>query len=181
MATQKMSLKFIKKVQLARETYSFYFTKPKNFNFLAGQYLKLWFDKSYDDNTAYFFTIASSPLQPFLMITTKTTSQSNLKKKLLTLDVGEKVYASGPQGGFIFDEKNSNYVFLAGGIGITPFHSMILYASAKNLKNKILLIASFSSIEQLIFADELSSIASEHKNIRVVYTISNSKTKNQLE
>jgi len=97
---------------------------------------------------------------------------SSFKKKLLGLKMGDMVKFFGPMGGFILNEEEKNpRVFLAGGIGITPFHSMITYAYSKNLSIPITLIVSFSSVEDLAFHEELSNIAKENSYIKTIYTI----------
>jgi len=97
---------------------------------------------------------------------------SSFKKKLLGLKMGNMVKFFGPMGGFILNEEEKNpRVFLAGGIGITPFHSMITYANVKKLSIPITLVVSFSSVEDLVFYEELSNIAKENSYIKTIYTI----------
>jgi ferredoxin-NADP reductase len=119
-----------------------------------------------------FFTIASSPLEKkYLMITTKII-QSSFKKRLMTLKSQELVKFFGPIGAFILNEEEKNpRVFLAGGIGITPFHSMITYANAKKLSIPITFIASFSTMEDLVFYKELTDIANKNPIIKIIYTV----------
>jgi predicted ferric reductase len=63
-------------------------------------------------------------------------------------------------------------VFLAGGIGMTPFYSMILYIYEKKLTVPVTLFVSFSSLEEVVFYEELMNIAKERENITIIYTIS---------
>lgn len=169
-------LPLVKKTQLAKDTYSFYFGSANtDFNFLPGQYIRMTLAIKNPDNRGNSrpFTIASSPLEKnHIMITTKII-QSSFKKRLAKLAPGEKVKFFGPMGGFVFDDqKKDQRVLLAGGIGITPFHSMITYAFEKKFSIPINLFVSFSTVEEMIFYEELSTIANKNPHIKVVYTIS---------
>ncbi|MEK7518238.1 MAG: FAD-dependent oxidoreductase [Patescibacteria group bacterium] len=98
---------------------------------------------------------------------------SSFKRRMLDLASGEKVKFFGPMGGFVLNEEEKNpRVFLAGGIGITPFQSMITYVFAKRLSIPITLIVSFSVVEDLVFYNKLTDIAKKNPYIKVVYTVS---------
>ena len=168
-------LPFIKKEKVAKDTYSFYFNQAElGLDFIPGQYIRMNLPIANPDERGVSrqFTIASSPLEKnHIMITTKIIKAS-FKKKLLTLQIGEMVDFFGPLGGFIFDEtKKEERVFLAGGIGITPFHSMIAYANGKNLSIPITLFVSFSTVDEMVFYEEMMGIANKNPNIKIVYTI----------
>jgi len=175
--SKEFHLSFFKKEKVAKETYSFYFDRgsaPLGWNFLPGQYIRMALDIDNPDNrgSSRFFTIASSPLEKeHIMITTKII-KSSFKKRLMELETEELVKFFGPMGGFILNEEEKDQrAFLAGGIGITPFHSMIAYANVKNLSIPITLIVSFSSVDDLVFYEELSNIAKENSYIKTIYTI----------
>jgi len=183
-AQREFYLPFIKKEKLAKDTYSFYFDFGKqSFDFLPGQYVRMTLDIQNPDDrgSSRAFTISSSPLdKEYIVITTKIikspvpdgTGLSSFKKRLMMLKSQELVKFFGPVGGFILNEETKDpRVFLAGGIGITPFHSMITYAHKKKLSIPITLIVSFSTVEDLIFYEELLDIAKKDNHIKVVYTI----------
>lgn len=168
------SLPFVKKKQLAKETFAFYFDRSKqNWDFHPGQYIQMMLsiENPDDRGTMHYFTISSSPTdKKYLRIITKVI-QSTFKKTLVGLQPGQDVSFVGPNGEFFLQEENPSHVFLAGGIGMTPFMSMIEYAAAKNLQNSITLFASFSVPEEIIYFDQLAQISNAHQNINVVYTI----------
>ena len=174
------TLPFLKKEQVAHDAYSFYFdrTKIPDFDFLPGQYVKMFLDVPNPDDrgTSRSFSIASSPLgKNYLMITTRII-QSAFKKTLAALTPGTQVKFFGPNGKFVFNEQETQpHIFLAGGIGITPFHSMFLYASEKNIQTPITLFVSFSIAEEVIFYDKLIGINTKHPNIKPIYTVTNSE------
>lgn len=170
-----LQLPLIRQEEVAKDTRSFYFQRTQEFDFHPGQYITMHFGQKNDDydNLTHDFTIASSPLiTDHILITTKTTSHSNFKEHMLKLQPGQKVRFSSPRGGFYFKEEIKNYVFLAGGIGITPFRSMLEFITHKNLNNLVTLIASFSTTEDIVYYDELTKLADIHSNIKVIYTVS---------
>jgi ferredoxin-NADP reductase len=174
--TQQFSLPFLRKEKLAKDTYSFFFDRTGiDFDFLPGQYIRMTVphENADDRGTSRFFTIASSPLEKnHLMITTKL-FQSSFKEALHTLSSGTPVQFFGPMGNFVLDETDlTPRVFLAGGVGVTPFHSMIQYAAAKKLHIPITLIVFFGEKEEIIFVEELQELTKKHPHITVVYTIS---------
>lgn len=176
---KELCLHSIKKERIANDTYSFYFDRTNiDLNFLPGQYVRMTLDIKNPDNrgNSRFFTIASSPLdRKYIMITTKII-QSSFKKTLTELVPGEKVKFFGPMGGFILNEKVKDHrVFLAGGVGMTPFHSMIVYAFSKNLSIPITLITSFSTAEEVFWYEKLKDITKKNHEIKVVYTVSHPK------
>jgi ferredoxin-NADP reductase len=168
-------LPFIKKVPEAEQTYSFYFdTSETDFTFLPGQYIRITIphEKPDDRGTSRFFTISSSPTHRGYITITSRTLQYSFKKALLNLKPGTKVKIFAPLGKFILDETDTTpKVFLAGGIGITPFHSMITYAAAKNLPLQLTLIASAATTQELIFYQELTSLSVQYPNSKIIYTI----------
>src|ERR1700722_6626379 len=126
--SQSYTIRFIKKRKLTKDTYIFYFEKPKSFDFIAGQYNRWTLPITATDGrgSSRFFTISSPPSEKdFLVITTRII-QSDFKKELLKLHENQEIKIFGPMGQFFIDETSEKeHVFLAGGIGITPFHSMI--------------------------------------------------------
>lgn len=170
-------LPFIKKEQIAKNTYSFFFDRSDHpFDFLPGQYNRVFLELSQKDERGSHrsFTICSSPQEKdILMITTKIVDQASpFKQKFNSLIPGEKIRFFGPMGMFTLPEKSKlPLVFLAGGIGITPFHSMLVSASASNMQLPITLFVSFSSISDVIFYNELMTVSQNNPQIKVVYTI----------
>jgi len=84
------------------------------------------------------------------------------------------VEVEGPSGTFILDEnEKGNHIFLAGGIGITPFRSFIKYNIDKGLKDiKLFLIYANSTPEEIAFRKELEEWNNKYENIKVAMTIS---------
>ncbi|HYK08622.1 MAG TPA: FAD-dependent oxidoreductase [Candidatus Eisenbacteria bacterium] len=163
-----ISVSFLGKEKIAKDTWRFLFQKDANFMYQAGQYVSVFLGEDTRD-----FTIASSPLEKDKFFLVTKNGKSAFKKNLFALSAGSKVAMKSPTGGFILREENTTpLVFLSGGIGITAFHSMITYAHAKGLTFPITLIASFSKREYMIFQEELEKIDAENPLIKIIYTLS---------
>ena len=171
MAAKEYTLVFVKKEQIAENTYSFYFRKEA-FTFLPGQYIRMVLPHEDADErgTSRFFTISSSPHEKAFLIITAKVIKSTFKNKLLSLEPGTYVKIFGPLGTLILhDEEKERIILLSGGMGITPFYSMIMYATAKKLSVPLILIASFSKSEEMIFYDALMESSQKNKHISVIY------------
>lgn len=109
---QKFTLIFNHKEELAAGAVSFYFTAPGDFQYIAGQYLQMTLPHEHPDDagTSRFFTIASAPEEPFVMITTRMVMGENpetsFKKTLDALQKGDSVQCFGPLGRFVLDRDS---------------------------------------------------------------------------
>lgn len=174
MVSTKFDLPFVKKVKLTKDTYTFYFERVQGLDFLAGQYFRITLPiKNPDERgSSRFFTISSSPTDiDFLTITTRII-KSSFKLRLNSLESGENVSFFGPIGTLYVEEGDiDSIIFLAGGIGITPAHSILRFIDNKNLKLNFTLIVSFSKKEEVIFYEELRELELRNANIKVIYTL----------
>ena len=161
-----MKLTLVNKILEAKDTYSFYFESDISFDWQAGQYLVL----KIDDQERQL-TISSSPTEKTIQITTRIRQESEFKQKLTNLKIGEVVEARGPFGTFVLTEHYSlipNHLFLAGGIGITPFRSMIKYNIDSNFKIPMFLVYS-NSDPDFVYINELDNWQKENDFIKVHY------------
>jgi ferredoxin-NADP reductase len=169
------TLPFIKKEKVAKDTYSFYFDRSKvDFDFIPGQYLRMILPhKNADDRgTSRYFTIASSPHIKDVVMFTIRIFDSSFKQALYDLKSGDEVEFFGPMGWFLLPkDEEMEKVFIAGGIGVTPFHSLLHFLHDKELTQPITLFVSFKTKEEIVFHDELQAIAKKNKKIRVIYTL----------
>ena len=174
MKAQKLELTFFKKVKLTKDTYEFYFERPDKFNFRSGQYLKIFLPIENPDirGTSRYFTISSSPLNKSHLTITTRIIRSSFKLTLNSLVSGKKIKAFGPMGYFNFNLKSEKpKLFLAGGIGITTYHSILKTLEKKKMSFNILLIVSFSKKENVIYFDELKEIESKNPKIKIIYSL----------
>src|SRR5919198_2368617 len=110
-------------------------------NYTAGQYAYFDIGGVYNDpkGPIRHFTLTSSPTENFIMFSTRI-RDTPYKKRLSTLQKGAKVKVRGPEGQFVLHQDYSKpAVFLSGGIGVTPFRTMIKYATDKQLPVKIVM------------------------------------------
>ena len=143
------------------------------FEYTAGQYAFFDIGGVYNDSKGSIrhFTIASSPTEDFVMITTRI-RDTPYKKRLSSLKERTIVKVRGPQGKFVLhDDYSKPAVFLSGGIGVTPFRSMIKYATDKQLSIKIVMFDSNRNQENTLFKKEFDEYANINKNLKIVYTI----------
>ncbi len=79
------------------------------------------------------FSLTSAPHEEFITFATHTNTDSPFKRKLMNMQPGASIYMLGPIMNFTFIKDTPRHVFLAQGIGITPFHSMLVHAHHKEL------------------------------------------------
>ena len=94
------------------------------------------------------------------------------KRTLAELEVGDEVEVEEPKGSFLLPEDTSvDYVFVAGGIGITVFRSMLRYVADTSEPYRITLVYSNRDRESTPFLDELSQLEARIPGLRVVLTM----------
>ena len=155
----------------------------KTLNYNAGQFAFFDIGQVYNDpkGPIRHFTISSSPTENFIMFSTRI-RDSPYKKRLLTLEKGAKVKFRGPEGQFVLHQDYSKYtVFLSGGIGVTPFRSMIKYATDMQLPVPIIMFDSNRDRNNILFKKEFDDWASINKNLKIIYTISEKVEKEKEE
>jgi ferredoxin-NADP reductase len=142
-------------------------------NYKAGQYAIVDLGTKEDpEGPLRSFTMASSPTEEnFIMISTRI-RDTPFKKKLANLDVGTPVNITAPLGKFVLHEDYlKTAVFLSGGIGVTPFRSMLKYATDKQLQVKIILFDANRNKDNILFKSEFDECASLNRNLKIVYTL----------
>lgn len=137
-------LSFRKKEQVAQDTWSFFFEPSGPVRFRPGQYMEWTLAHAHPDSRGIrrFFSVSSSPGEPLITVTTKIAPKgSSFKKAVLAMKDGDRISASNPRGGFVLPEDaNIPLCFIAGGIGITPFRSMVAYLSEHGEHRDIVLL-----------------------------------------
>lgn len=171
-----MKLTLVKKVSEAKGTVSYYWKPEKSVTWLPGQYYYFTLPKlNYEDSrgATRHFTISSSPTEENIVLTTRIREESGYKKTLDEIKIGETVEGDGPSGTFILDEEKSEpQIFLAGGIGVTPFRSFIKFAVYNGFKTPFHLIYASSLPEEIVFRKELESWAKANENFKLLLTVS---------
>jgi ferredoxin-NADP reductase len=153
---KRYRMKFIRRIKEAEGIYSYLFTLPNNFKFTAGQYMEWTIAHNRTDSRGNrrYFTLSSSPSEPGAMITIKlpAAQPSAFKQRLNSLKTGEIVLAGNLAGSFRLPKDTSKKLaFLAGGVGITPFRSMVKYMVDSGEKRDAALLYSASSAGEFSF------------------------------
>jgi len=145
-------------------------------DFTPGQYF--WvelLDPPYDDEKGprRHITVVTSPTEKGVLGLATRVRDSAFKKSLAELPEGARVDVEQPKGSFLLPEDTSKeYVFVAGGIGITPFHCMLRYIADKGLDGyRITLVYSNRDRESAAFFDELQELERTVPGLRVVFTM----------
>lgn len=135
---------------------TFWFRPKAPVQYMAGQYTELTVPHDNPDERGikHWFTLSSSPTDSLLSITTKHAVDrvSTFKQALWSLPVGTELHMADPMGDFVLlKDKIIPLVFVAGGIGVTPFHSMIKWLQDTGEKRDIHLIYGARVIEEVAF------------------------------
>lgn len=134
--------------------------------YCAGQFINVFFDDT-GNAEGKSYTISSEPSSSTLNITVKGVGQ--FSNTLCAMNVGDKVEASPPYGYFYSEEKNTTLIMIAGGIGVTPFRSMIMDSVTRNQNRNIIVFNSNKSVNDIVFRDEFEKI--QQKN--TFFTVKN--------
>jgi ferredoxin-NADP reductase len=142
----KLVLTLKEKIKIAPDLYDFVFVPDRKVNFRPGQYMEWTLEHEKPDNRGNrrYLSLASSPTEGEVRIGVKVGSPpSSFKRGLVTLMPGQKIVAGQLIGDFTMpSDKNKKLVFIAGGIGITPFRSMIKYLIDRGERRNVILMYS---------------------------------------
>lgn len=149
------------KIELAKDTFEFVFDKPADFTYVSGQYMEWTIPHSPADSRGVrrYFTISSAPEDTTLRLGVKMyPNGSTLKQTLSSLSSGSVIYGMHPVGDFVLPaNQETPVVFVAGGIGITPFMSMIRSHVAHKSLRKIILFYANKTHEEIAYLEELTN------------------------
>lgn len=146
------------------------------FHFKPGQYVMISYkNESGRMEDKHPFSIASSPLQKdYIRLGIKVIG--NFTQGISKLKEGDEIIVSRPFGDFIFDEdKYKNLVLFAGGIGITPFMSILDYAHRAKLANNFSLLYSNKTLDKTLFLEEIKKLEEKNKNIKTLFSVTEEK------
>ena len=170
-----MKLKLARRKAESPGVESFIFKPEEPLVWKAGQFLHYVLNHASTDDRGSdrWFTIASAPYERQVMLTTRFTSKrgSTFKKTLKTLKPGDSIEISDLDGDFILNDPKKQYVFIAGGIGITPFRSILKQAEHEGKKLRVQLIyANRKTIAA--YKKELEAMAQRNPNFKIHYLFS---------
>lgn len=155
---------------------TFRFKLNKNIHYKPGQYLLFTLNIKGEDLSKPF-SISSSPTEKGFIEFTKKLTGSDFSNALNSMALREYYTMRAPMGSFTFEGEYEKAAFLSGGIGITPIRSIIKYATDTNLSSDLVLLYSSRTPEYLIFKDDFESMKEKNKNLKIVYTLTDTDEK----
>lgn len=173
---RRLYLLLKEKTLIATNTYEFVFGVDHKLKWLAGQYLEITLPHEGADRRGVrrYFTISSAPSEGVVKLGVKVGEPaSSFKQKLLSLKIGDKITAGQIAGDFVLPtDKNWPLIFIAGGIGITPFCSMIRQLMDSGDEREIKLFYAGRSRADLAYQDLLAEACAKLK-LKVFYVVNN--------
>lgn len=162
-------LKFIKSIPHQGNVVTFVFANP-GINWVAGQYMGFIIPGISQKLEEYehWFSISSAPYQSDIHITVRT-SNSPFKRALMQLEPGQSIQGHTVDGNFAWPEADTDMpIFIAGGIGITPFISML--RQQQHLHQPLASTLFYFNRNQVIpFYDELESLSQQNPELTIHY------------
>jgi ferredoxin-NADP reductase len=117
-------------------------------------------------------SLVTSPTEPGVVGLATRLRDTAFKRTLAELEVGDEVDVEEPKGSFLLPEDTGvDYVFIAGGIGITVFRSMLRYIADKELPYRVTLVYSNRDRESAAFLDELEVLEQRVDGFRLILTM----------
>jgi ferredoxin-NADP reductase len=165
-----MKLTLMDRVREADDVLSFIFQPDGHLEWTAGQFLHFQLPHSPADDrkTDRYFTVASAAHEGVVRLTTRLSAEqgSTFKKALEALPIGAHVEAGELDGDFVVDDAAGEHVFIAGGIGITPFRAMLLDLEHRRRPLNVILLYSSRGAD-FIFRSELQALSAAHPELRI--------------
>jgi glycine betaine catabolism B len=169
---QEHKLRLIQITEQTPEIKAFRFETPKPISYLPGQFFMARFED--DPKLQRAYSISSTPSNfSYIEITVKLVGV--FTHKLFKAKINDYLLFKGPFGKIYFDETiKDNLVMISGGCGLSAFMGIIRYWNEKKLSNKISLIYSVKTPEDILFRKELEDIKSKNPNFSCIVTVTRS-------
>lgn len=173
-----MQLKLLEKIKhKGTDMMTFKFSRSDEqsyLNYKAGQFTIMDLETKEDpEGPSRYFTIASSPTEKDSLLISTRIRDTPFKQKLASLEIGVKITLKTPSGKFVLHKDYSKTaVMLSGGIGVTPFRSMIKYSTDMNLPLKIVMFDSNRNEDNILFKNDFDACLDANKNLSILYTVS---------
>jgi ferredoxin-NADP reductase len=164
-----MKVTFKSKYTEAGNVVTFLFSPEKEVSWQAGQYMHYHLEVEGGRKDDHYFTISSAPYEKDLQISTRLTG-SPFKNALDKLKVGDEITAHGPTGDFVWEDTGKPRLMVAGGIGVTPFHS-IFKQRAHDGQSMAATLLYATRDEEIPFKAELDRWQVEHPEFSAAYLV----------
>lgn len=168
------TLKLLDRREAARSTLVLTFEKPAGLTFKPGQYAGFTLINPSETDAGGItrrFSLLSAPDDEYIAIATRIQS-SAYKKALNAMSAGDQIKFAGPTGAFILhEEKTVPAVFIAGGVGVTPFYCMIKDAMTHAPTRPLYLFYGNQSQQDAAFLDELTKWQEKNPHFHCIPTL----------
>lgn len=164
------TLTLLKKTHVTDNVWTFQFESHPHISWIAGQYIQVQLPHPNPDKegTKRFFTVSAPPFEGHPAITTRIT-ESTFKQALVNLpEGGELNLLAKPDGDFIWADTDQPLVFVAAGIGITPFHSILTQRAHDHQPLNVTLVYA-NRTDAIPFKEEFDAIASSNPDLKLHY------------
>ena len=163
---------FLRRVEVASGTAAFHFERPAGFGFRPGQAIDLALPGGEEQRHA--FSLVNAPDSDELVIATRL-RDTPYKRALAALRPGATVNVDGPFGTLVLHRDwRRSAVMIAGGIGVTPFVSMVRHAAKEESAQRLLLCYSSRTPQEAAYLDELQRMERRLAAFRVAATMTRS-------
>ena len=164
------------KKEVAENVTSLYFkpTDGLKFVYVPGQYVNI--KSNLSSGHAKSYTISSIPSEKFVCITIK--KKGEVSSAIIDVKIGDKLNLDGPYGHCFPEENSKEIVMLAGGIGVTPFYSIIKSKLKSQEQLKITIFYSNKTLNQTTFFKELNKLSESNSNFKIIYCLTGGDKKN---
>ena len=166
--------RLLSRVEVAEGTMAFHFEKPSQFDYRPGQSADVTLSsppETDSEGNARTFSIASSPFENQLIFATRMRDTA-FKRSLKKVPLGTQVMIGSAMGSFTLHKNSARpAVFLAGGIGITPFISIVRQADHDRLAHRLYLFYSNRRPEDAPFLQALQMLEKSNPNFQLVCTM----------
>jgi ferredoxin-NADP reductase len=160
-----MKLRLKAKRHEIADVHTFVFEPEKPTDWLPGQYMHYVIedDKADERGSERWFTISSAPYEKHIDITTRLfeDKHSSFKEKLNMLSIGDSIEADGPKGRFVLAGGAYKHILVAGGIGVTPFHSMLKQLDHDGAMDHIELFYA-NKTDELLYGNYFHELEKKH-------------------
>ncbi len=171
---QKVFLKLSRKIRMAPGVVDFIFKSSQKLAFLPGQYMEFTLPHAHPDSRGNrrYFTLASSPTENAVHLGIRFSEMgSSFKKAMYRMDGRTPILAAQIAGDFTLPANpRQKLVFIAGGIGITPFRSMLKYLLDMQQRRDIILLYINKTVDEIVYKDVLSA-AQSYLGVKTYYTL----------
>jgi ferredoxin-NADP reductase len=171
-----MKLKLIEKRQETADSVSFILKPAEPLTWKAGQFFHyvLHHEPTDERGSDRWFTCSSAPSEGHVMLTTRFSTEkgSSFKKALETLKEDEDIEISDVDGDFLVEDLKNSYVFIAGGIGITPYRSILKQLDSEGTMPNIILLYSNKSEDNIPYKAELEELMKKYPSLKIHYIFS---------